>query len=32
MKLSKHEPTLEDVFVTLVGHSMADMEKGEASE
>jgi ABC-2 type transport system ATP-binding protein len=32
MKLSKHEPTLEDVFVTLVGHSMADMEKGEGSE
>ncbi len=32
MKLSKHEPTLEDVFVTLVGHSMTDMEKGEASE
>ena len=32
MKLSKHEPTFEDVFVTLVGHSMADMEKGEASE
>lgn len=32
MKLSKHEPTLEDVFVTLVGHSMADMEQGEESE
>jgi ABC-2 type transport system ATP-binding protein len=31
MKLSKHEPTLEDVFVTLVGHSMADMEHGEES-
>jgi ABC-2 type transport system ATP-binding protein len=26
-KLSKHEPTLEDVFVELVGHSMADMER-----
>jgi ABC-2 type transport system ATP-binding protein len=32
MKLSKHEPTLEDVFVTLVGKSMADMEQGVASE
>ena len=26
MKLSKHEPTLEDVFVNLVGRSMADVE------
>ena len=25
MKLSKHEPTLEDVFVNLVGRSMADV-------
>jgi ABC-2 type transport system ATP-binding protein len=28
LKLSKHEPTLEDVFVDLVGTSMADVEKG----
>jgi len=26
--LSKHEPTLEDVFVELVGYSMADVEQG----
>jgi len=32
MKLSKHEPTLEDVFVTLVGHSIADEDKGGESE
>ncbi len=32
MKLSKHEPTLEDVFVTLVGKSMADMEQGGEGE
>jgi ABC-type uncharacterized transport system ATPase subunit len=31
-RLEQIQPTLEDVFVTLVGHSMADMEKGEASE
>jgi ABC-2 type transport system ATP-binding protein len=29
MKLSKHEPTLEDVFVELVGRSMADMEQSK---
>jgi ABC-2 type transport system ATP-binding protein len=28
LKLSKHEPTLEDVFVDLVGTIMADVEKG----
>ncbi|MBM3153529.1 MAG: ABC transporter ATP-binding protein [Chloroflexi bacterium] len=28
LKLSKREPTLEDVFVDLVGRSMADVEKG----
>lgn len=27
-RLSKREPTLEDVFVDLVGKSMADVEKG----
>ncbi len=32
MKLTKHEPTLEDVFVELVGHSMADMERGGENE
>jgi ABC-2 type transport system ATP-binding protein len=32
MKLSKREPTLEDVFVDLVGKSMADVEKGGEDE
>jgi len=31
MKLSKHEPTLEDVFVELVGHSMADVERSNVN-
>jgi ABC-2 type transport system ATP-binding protein len=30
MRLSKREPTLEDVFVELVGQSMEDVEKAEA--
>ena len=29
MNLNKHEPTLEDVFVDLVGRSMAEEESGE---
>jgi ABC-2 type transport system ATP-binding protein len=33
MRLSKHEPTLEDVFVELVGHSMAEVEtEGESDQ
>ncbi len=29
LKLNKREPTLEDVFVDLVGKSMADVEQTE---
>jgi ABC-2 type transport system ATP-binding protein len=29
LNLTKREPTLEDVFVELVGRSMADVEKGD---
>ena len=32
MKLSKNEPTLEDVFVELVGRSMADVETADGNE
>ncbi len=32
LKLSKHEPTLEDVFVDLVGHSIEEVEKGGEDE
>ncbi len=32
LKLSKREPTLEDVFVDLVGRSMADVEKAGTNE
>jgi len=32
MNLSKHEPTLEDVFVDLVGRSMAEEESNGSSE
>ncbi len=31
-RLTKHEPTLEDVFVDLVGSSMADVEQGGENE
>jgi ABC-2 type transport system ATP-binding protein len=32
MRLSKHEPTLEDVFMELVGQKMEDVEKEEAPD
>jgi ABC-2 type transport system ATP-binding protein len=32
LKLSKCEPTLENVFVDLVGRSMADVEKAGVNE
>jgi ABC-2 type transport system ATP-binding protein len=31
MKLTKREPTLEDVFIDLVGKSMADVEQAGAN-
>jgi ABC-2 type transport system ATP-binding protein len=32
LKLTKREPTLEDVFVDLVGRSMADVEQAGENE
>jgi len=32
LKLTKHEPTLEDVFVELVGRSMAEAEEEQAED
>ncbi|HUI87093.1 MAG TPA: ABC transporter ATP-binding protein [Anaerolineales bacterium] len=32
MRLDKHEPTLEDVFVNLVGRSMDEIEKEESDD
>ena len=32
LRLTKREPTLEDVFVELVGHSMADVEQSTINE
>ncbi len=32
MRLDKHEPTLEDVFVNLVGRSMEEIEEEESDE
>ncbi len=32
LRLSKHEPTLEDVFVNLVGHSIEELEQGDQDE
>jgi len=32
MQLTKHEPSLEDVFVQLVGHSIAEAEKAGEGE
>jgi hypothetical protein len=32
MRLDKHEPTLEDVFVNLVGRSMDEVEKEDPND
>jgi ABC-2 type transport system ATP-binding protein len=32
MRLDKHEPTLEDVFVNLVGRSMEEIEEEESED
>jgi len=32
VRLDKHEPTLEDVFVNLVGRSMDEVEEAESND
>jgi hypothetical protein len=32
LRLDKHEPTLEDVFVNLVGRSMDEVEEQDSND